>query len=227
MKIFATEPPRPLLQEQLDEITAHTRALVPPERLAGTERLVSDLDASGQQQRILPVGAQMPEFTLSGANGKVVRSSDLLALGSLVVNFFRGRWDPYDITELEAWQALQGELRLRKTLMVGISPQTARQNAFTVDRHHITFPLLSDQGCAVADAFGLAYTVPEASHAYLRSMLVNLPFMNGEDTWRLPLPATYVVSPEGEVLFAQAFADHRVRPEPDLVLAALTTDPSS
>ncbi len=194
---------------------------MPPERLAGTERLVADLQASGQEHRILPLGATAPSFSLTGANGKVVRSSDLLSLGALIVNFFRGRWDPYDVTELEAWQRLQPELRYRKALLVSISPQTVRQNAFTTERHALTFPVLSDPGCAVAEAFGLAYTVPETSHAYLRSMLVNVPFMNGDGTWRLPLPATYVLSPAGEVLFAATFADHRLRPEPDMVLAAL------
>ena len=220
------EPPR-TLQQQLDEITANTRALVPAERLAGTEQIVAELHATGQENRILPVGSTMPAFTLKGANGKVVRSADLLALGSLVVNFFRGRWDPYDITELAVWQSLQGELRHRRTLLIGISPQLPRQNAFTVDQHRFTFPLLSDSGCVVAEAFGLAYTVPETSRRYLRSMLVNIPLMNGEDTWRLPLPATYVISPQGEVLFAQTFADHRIRPEPELVLAALRDNPLS
>ena len=217
------EPPRSL-QQQLDEITATTRALVPADRLAGTEQLVAELHATGQENRILPVGATMPVFTLKGANGKVVRSEDLLGLGSLVINFFRGRWDPYDITELDAWQKLQVELRHRRTLLIGISPQLPRQNGFTVDQHGITFPLLSDPGCVVAEAFGLAYTVPETSRRYLRSMLVNIPFMNGEETWRLPLPATYVISPRGEILFAQTFADHRLRPEPELALRALVDD---
>ncbi len=215
------------LQQQLDEITANTRALVPADRLAGTERLVAELQASGQEHRILPVGAIAPSFTLMGANGKVVRSSDLLSLGALIVNFFRGRWDPYDITELEAWQRLQPELRYRKALLVSISPQTPRQNAFTTERHDLTFPVLSDPRCGVAEAFGLAYTVPESSQGYLRSMLVNVPLMNGDTTWRLPLPATYVLDPTGQVLFAATFADHRLRPEPDNVLAALPEVPPS
>ena len=166
-------------------------------------------------------GDPMPPFELTAAGGKRVRSADLLALGSLVISFFRGRWDPYDITELEAWQALLPELRRRRTLLVGISPQTLRHNSFTAEHHHLTFPLLSDTGCKVAESFRLAYTVPLASQSYLRSMLVNIPFMNGEDSWRLPLPATYLISADGQVRFAQAYTDHRQRPEPEAVLAAL------
>ena len=80
------------LQDQLDEITANTRTLVQPERLAISEQAVADLFASGVEQKILPVGAQAPEFALPDASGRLVRSSDLLALGPLVIDFFRGRW---------------------------------------------------------------------------------------------------------------------------------------
>lgn len=211
----------PSLQDQLDTITANTRALVPPERLARTEQVVSELRASGIENHLLQPADIAPAFTLSGANGKPVRSTDLLALGPVVVKFFRGRWCPYDVTELENWQALYAHLRERGALFVAISPQTARQNAFTADRHHLTFPLLSDPAAAVAEAFGLAYTVPEPTRAWYRSMLVNIPFLNGDQSWRLPLPATFVLDTNGRIRYAKAFADHRRRPEPTEVLAAL------
>ena len=49
---------------------------------------------------------------------------------------------------------------------------------------------------------------------------MNIPFVNGEKSWRLPLPATYVIGREGRILFAEAYADFRVRPEPEEALAA-------
>ena len=79
------------LQDQLDEITANTRHLVQAERLAIGERAVEELFASGIEEKILPLGATAPEFALKDANGRLVRSADLLALGPLVIKFFRGR----------------------------------------------------------------------------------------------------------------------------------------
>lgn len=218
-----SEPQGPSLQDQLDEITANTRALVPPERLAGTEQLVLDLLASGLEKKLLSPGCVAPPFCLQAANGKAVRSSDLVALGPLVLKFFRGRWDPYDMTELEALELCQPALRRARAVLVAISPQTPRQNAFTVDRHNLSFPVLSDPGCVYAEQLGIAYTVPEPTRAYYRSMLVNIPFLNGDESWRLPLPATYVLSQDKEVLYADAYADHRIRPEPANALAALNT----
>ena len=63
--------------------------------------------------------------------------------------------------------------------------------------------------------------MPDYLRDYYRSILVNIPFMNGDQSWKLPLPATYVISKAGLVLFAEAHADFRVRPEPGDVMAVV------
>jgi peroxiredoxin len=213
------------LQDQLDTITANTRELVQPERLAITERAVEQLFSTGIEDRILPVGSQAPAFALQDAlTQKLVRSDDLLAVGPVVVKFFRGRWDPYCMTELETWQKLYGDVRAKGALLVAISPQLQRQNDFAVQHHHLKFPLLTDAGALIAEQFGVAYDIPEELRGYYRSILINIPFIHGnqgEKTWRLPLPATFLVTREGRIAFAEAHADHRVRPEPSAVLDAL------
>jgi peroxiredoxin len=213
------------LQDQLDEITQNTRHLVQPERMALAERAVQDVFASGIEKKILPVGATAPDFTLPDASGRPVRSADLLSFGPLVLDFFRGRWCPYCVTEIEAWRDLYPRLREAGALLAAISPQTSRQSDFMVGQHGIPFPVLSDAGCALAEQFGLAYPIPDYQREYYRSILVNIPFINGvekrgDDSWRLILPATYVLSRDRRVLFAEAHADFRVRPEPEEVLAA-------
>jgi peroxiredoxin len=209
------------LQDQLDEITQRTRTLVQPERLAPSERAIAELFATGIEEKILPAGAKAPEFSLPNGAGRMVRSADLLALGPLVLNFFRGRWCSYCVNELEAWQDLYAWVRERRALLVGISPQTVRQNDFAASQHGLTYPLLSDEGAWVARQFGLVYTVPVYHQKYYRSILINIPFMNGEQSWRLPVPATYVIAPDRTILYARAFADFRVRPEPSEALTAL------
>jgi peroxiredoxin len=216
-KVTSAMPP---LQDQLDEITANTRNLVQPERLAVGERAVEELFATGIEESILPVGAIAPEFALKDSNGKVLRSADLLASGPLVIKFFRGRWCPYCMTELEAWRDLYGQLREREILMVAIGPQIQRQSDFMAGQHGLPFPVLTDTNNLVAEQFGLVYTVPEYYRNYYLSILVNIPFVNGEKSWRLPLPATYVIAKDRTVLFAEAHADFRVRPEPEEALAA-------
>ena len=218
------------LQDQLDRITQNTRALVQPERLAVSEKATEDLFNTGIEDRIMRAGAQAPAFTLEDAlTHKPVRSTDLLALGPLVINFFRGRWDPYCVTELEAWRDLHTDLRKRGAIFVAISPQTTRQNAFTLEQHGLQYPLLADPGATVAERFGIAHTIPQDLRSYYQSILINIPFNNAglsyhnatEASWRLPLPAVFVIDQANTILFAEGHADFRVRPEPADVLAVL------
>ena len=228
----APKPPLPPLQDALDRITGNTRALVQADRLAVSEQASEELFATGIEDRILRVGAPMPPFTLPDAlTGKPVCSADLLALGPLVVKFFRGRWCPYCVTELERWRDLHAELRALGAFLVAISPQTLRQNDFTLQQHGLQFPILSDAGAALAERFGVAYSVPAAQRAYYKGILVNIPFVNSgvmykdapESSWRLPLPAVFVVRQDGTIAFSEGHADFRVRPEPSDVMEALTT----
>lgn len=219
------------LQEKLDEITQNTRKLVQPERLAISEQAVAELFGTGIEDRVLPVGTKAPTFSLQDAvRNRTVRSSDLLALGPLVVNFFRGRWDPYCVTELEMWRDLYPYVRERGALLVAISPQTLRQSDFTVQQYDIPYPLLQDANSELAGQFGISYSVSIELQRYYRSILVNIPFINSgknimaapdDGVWKLPLPATFVIAQDGTVKFSEAHADFRVRPEPDDVLTVL------
>jgi peroxiredoxin len=133
------------------------------------------------------------------------------------------------VTELENWRGLYPQLRERGALFVAISPQTPRQNDFMIQQHALPFPLLADPGAAVAEEFGIAYTIPEQHRRYYQSILINIPFNNAglsyhnatEASWRLPLPAVFVIRQDGTITFSEAHADFRVRPEPADVLAAL------
>ena len=218
------------LQDALDAITARTRALVQPDRLASSEQAVAELFATGIEDRILPAGSSAPGFVLEdGQTGKPIRSEDLLGVGPLVIKFFRGGWDPYCVTELERWRELYPALREKGALLVAISPQTRRQNDFAAQRHELPFPLLSDPGCELAKQFGLAHTVPVATRSYYRSILVNIPFANSglsydtapDSAWRLPVPGLFLVAQDSTVRFSEGYADSKVRPEPGSLLALL------
>ena len=168
-----------------------------------------------------PSARRAPEFTLNDASGRPIRSADLLAFGPLVLKFFRGRWCPYCVTELEAWRDLYPRLREAGALLVAISPQTSRQSDFMVGQHSLPFPVLADPGCALAGQFGLAYTVPDYHRDYYRSILVNIPFVKRRRHLAPAHPRHLRPQPRTDrVVYAQAHADFRVRPEPEEALAA-------
>ena len=79
------------------------------------------------------------------------------------------------MTEIEAWRDLYPRLREAGVLLAAISPQTERQSDFMVGQHALPFPVLADPGCAVAEQFGLAYTIPDYHRDYYRSILSTFP----------------------------------------------------
>lgn len=209
------------LEQRLMEIKAGIAQYVRPENQAVNERATAELKASGIADRILPVGAKAPEFTLPDQNGRPVMLSELLARGPVVINFYRGRWCPFCVTELETYRDLLGEIEEAEATLVAISPQAVRQSAFTADQHKLRFLVLSDEGNKVARQFGLVYRVPEYQEQLFRSVFINLPKTNGDESWELPLPATYVVDQDGTVVYAKAFADYMQRPEAEEVIGLL------
>ena len=93
------------------------------------------------------------------------------------------------------------------------------------DQHKLGFPLLSDAGNKVARQFGLAYRVPEYQQEIYKRVFVNLPFVNGDDAWELPIPATYILDRDQTVVYAGADPDYTVRPEPSKIVALLSQLP--
>jgi peroxiredoxin len=174
----------------------------------------------GLADRSLKVGDKSPSFEIPDHNGKPVSSSDLLSCGRLVLMFIRGRWCPFCVSQLEAMNFIAPEIAA-KAALVAISPQTEKQIFFMRDQHKLTFPVLVDAQNKIARKFGLAYRVPEEQQGLYRSTFVNLPHVNGDPSWELPIPATFVLDRDGTILFASANEDYTDRPEPLRILSAV------
>lgn len=210
-----------LLREQLAERKELIARYVPADAQAIHTRVIADLKVSGIESGVLQRGGKAPDFEIPDHKGKLVSSAELLNQGKLVICFFRGRWCPFCVAQLEAMQQVMPKIQAAGAKLVGISPQTVQQSFFMADQHRLGFPLLSDAGNKVARQFGLVYRVPEEQQALYRRTFVNLPFVNGDDNWELPIPATYIVDQDGWVLFASANADYTHRPEPAAIIHLL------
>ena len=210
----------------LCEILAERKELiakyVPPETLAIHAQAVAELKQRNFAANIMPMSAKAPGFELQDHDGRLVRSTDLLAKGKLVISFIRGRWCPFCVGQMEAMNLILPQIEQAGASFAAISPQTVKQSYFMHDQHKLRFPLLSDAGNKVARQFGLIYRVPPMQEAVCRRAFVNLPFTNGDDSWELPIPATYVLNRDGTILYASADEDYTQRPEPSDILKALS-----
>ena len=209
------------LREELEERKALAAQYVPADVQQVNRLTVEQLAASGMTGRILPVGAVAPSFELPDQDGKAVSFEELVSRGRLVICFFRGRWCPFCVAQLEAMNSVVSQIEKAGAGLIAISPQTVKQSFFMRDQHQLRFPLLSDAGNQVARQFGLVYRVPDEQKQVYSRTFVNLSFINGDTSWELPIPATYILERNGSVLYASAVPDYTQRPEPEALVRFL------
>ena len=212
-----TRPLREIFAERQELIAKY----VPAETQAIHARAIAELKQQRLAANILPVGSRISEFQVPDHDGKSTSSSDLLATGRLVLCFIRGRWCPFCVGQMEAMNLVLPEIERAGATIAAISPQTVQQSFFMRDQHKLRFPLLSDAGNKVARQFGLTYRVSDEQRAVYQRAFVNLPFVNGDDHWVLPIPATYIIDGNGSVLYASANEDYTERPEPGVIVNLL------
>jgi peroxiredoxin len=227
MKWRSLEESRPETEiHPLREIFAERKELiakyVPAETQAIHARAIAELKQTNLATNILPVGSKIPNFQLQDHDGNSVSSPDLLVRGLLVLCFIRGRWCPFCVAQMEAMNLVLQEIEEAGATLAVLSPQTVQQSFFMRDQHKLRFPLLSDAENKVAQQFGLTYRIPEEQKAVYQRSFVNLPFVNGDASWELPIPATYIVDRDGTVLYASANEDYTERPEPRGIVQILT-----
>jgi peroxiredoxin len=202
------------LADQLAEFKAGFKQRVAPERVRMMEVATANLKASGIEQSALKVGAAAPDLTLPDALGKPVRLADLWQRGPVILAFYRGGWCPYCNLELKAWQQQLPALEALGARLVAVSPQSPDNSLSTAEKNALQFAVLSDSTLEAAEAFGVAFTLPPELVELYGRVGNDLPTINGNGKWVLPMPATFVIDRNGHIAYAHVEADYRQRAEP-------------
>lgn len=214
-----------MLQDKINALQQQVLRGVPPETLALIQATDAVLADSGILERCLKVGAVLPEFSLGNANGKQVSSRELLSQGPLVICFYRGGWCPYCNLELRAYQALLPAIEAAGARLVAISPNMPDHSLNTIEKNSLGFEVLSDPGNVFARACGLVFTLDERLLPLYAQLGLDIPAFNGDDSYELPLPATYVVDQSGSIQLAFTDTDYSKRLEPESVISLLRNLP--
>ena len=209
------------LEQQLEEFKEQFLRTAPAGRPALYEAKIEELRTSFALEAAAGLGSIASDFRLPDVKGNLVSLSDLLLDGPVVVTFYRGGWCPYCNIQLRAYQAALPQMAALGARLVAISPQLPDQSLSTAQADELTFHVLSDVGNQTARRFGLVYSLPEELRAALRSNNKALPGINGDESWELPVPATYVIARDGRIVLAYIEVDYRKRLGPEAILDAL------
>lgn len=210
------------LKEQLDEMKQKIASNVPEAAAmfdADTAELVKQGVGTGEPQP----GEAAPDFELPDQLGRSVKLSELCAKGPVVISFYRGGWCPYCNLELRALQMCLPQIEELGASLVAISPQLPDESMSTAEKNELSFPVLSDVGNEIASQYGLVFELTEALRPLYKDFGIDLPTVNGSDSFELPVPGTFIVDSGGVIRLREATADYKQRAEPAELVKALQT----
>jgi peroxiredoxin len=209
------------LEQELAAFRAEFARTAPAARAALYEAKIEELRSEFASKSAIGVNDTAPDFALPNPAGKSIVLKDLLRSGPVVLTFYRGGWCPYCNIQLRAYQGALAQITALGGRLVAISPQLPDNSLDTASKNALTFDVLSDVGNKVSRSYGLVYSLPEEIRSALRSNNKALPSINGDESWELPVPATYVVARDQRVALAYIEVDYRKRPEPEALLTCL------
>jgi len=209
------------LTQELNEFKAKFKASQPEEIKSVMATATTDLIESKLAENSLGKGDTIPNFSLPNAVGEEVSLDSLLAKGAVVISFYRGGWCPYCNMELRALQQALPEIKDKGATLVAISPETPDSSLSTKEKNELSFEVLSDRNNQLAKKLGLVFTLPESLRPIYNNFGIDIPAYNGDSSFELPLPATYVVATDGTVICSFADADYTTRLDPKEIITAL------
>jgi peroxiredoxin len=171
----------------------------------------------------LAVGDRAADFELPNAYGRWIRLAYELERGAVVLIFYRGAWCPFCNLQLRSLQQALPQIEALGASLVAISPQLPDGSRSMIDKNALTFEVLSDLQSHVASEYGITFTFAPADQTLFLEVGNDLRRANGDSTWVLPAPATFVIAADGTIHLARVDSNYTTRINPDEILSALGT----
>lgn len=187
------------------------------------DALIRRLLEAKSADEALKAGDKCPSFALPCAEGEIMRSDELLAERPLVLSFYRGAWCPFCSAELEALHQAVPAIRAAGARLVAITPEVGGLPLRVKHERGFTFDILCDLDNGVALSFGLLFRISNEMAQVFAREGTDFPLIYGNDSWFLPIPATYIVRRDGMIAHAYVNPDFRYRLDPHEIVRVVNS----
>ena len=160
----------------------------------------------------LQVNDLAPTFTAKDQNGKEISLKSLLKKGPVVVMFYRGEWCPYCNKQLSEMQDSLRTVTSKGATVLAITLEKPENIAKTIEKTKATFPVLFDDGLKIMRAYKVDYAMDASVVQKYKSYGIDFTTVNGNNGANLPVPAVYIISQEGKIIYRYFDENYRRRP---------------
>lgn len=106
--------------------------------------------------------------------------------------------------------------------ILAVSVEKPDHSLSLVEKHELSFPVLSDVKAEVIQAYRVAWEFSkELQEGYLKYFKLNLTEWNQSPEWILPIPATFIIDTQHKIRFRFVQSDYTKRAEPSQLLNTL------
>ena len=206
-----------------DRLTALTGIIKTfgPEFDTAYDALVAQLRTGNAGANAPGVGDQLPGYLLTDQHGKLVDLQALYDQGPVVVSLNRGHWCEYCELELGAFTKAHEEFAAAGATVVSIMPERMEYTRRVSERCRRAFSILSDIDNSYALELNLVVWLGDDVRRLLSGSGLDLAKYQGNSSWFVPIPATFVTDTGGRVSACFVDPDFRRRMDIDAILAAL------
>jgi peroxiredoxin len=191
-----------------------------PDFAAAVDHLVERLHQYGAGEAAPEPGDPLPPFVLPDDCGRMVSLNELLTQGPVAVTFHRGHWCPYCRININALARAHQEIAAEGGQIVAIMPDLQKFVADFRSESEVPFPILTDMDNGYALSLNLTIWVGAELQKLMQARR-NIPEFQGNSSWMLPIPATFVVGRDGRIRARFMDPDYRKRMAIADMLAAL------
>jgi peroxiredoxin len=159
----------------------------------------------------LRVNDTAPLFTAKDQSGKTVNLKSLLKKGPVVMMFYRGEWCPFCNKQLTEMQDSLMMVTSKGATVVAITPEKPENILKTIEKTKASFPVLFDDGLKIMKDYKVAFAVAPTMIEKYKEYGIDFSVVNGDNGANLPVPAVYIISKEGKIIYRYFDENYRKR----------------
>lgn len=209
------------LAKQIEQFNNELATQVPQEVLEAFGKSIEDLQKKKIEEKSIRLGEIMPEFLLPNVKNGIINSKEILKNGKMIIAFYRGSWCPYCNLELKMLQDHLTKIKDKKATVVAISPQSPDNSLTVVEKHNLTFEVLTDTDNLFAKQLGISFELQDFVLPYYQALGIDLMHFNKNNDNSLPVPAVFVIDQNGKIIYKFVDANYMNRIDIDELLQTL------